>query len=135
MAEAGNLGIAFSLRGINGLIAVSVTGNADPEAVGYFLLSCGQPADFARGFPVCRATVSYPAEGYAAVFGWTQMVRSADGASGGFEMDPIAIYREVATPYAWYGVRPSCSTRPRAVPGTTWTGKRTVSCASPRMPC
>jgi hypothetical protein len=27
-----------------------------------------------RGFPVCRATVTYPAEGYAAMFGWTQMV-------------------------------------------------------------
>jgi hypothetical protein len=106
MADASNLRIAFSLRGINGLLAVSVTRNADPEAIGYSLLSCGQPVDFARDFPVCHATVSYPADGYAAVFGWTQMVRSTDSASGGFEMDPIAIYRDVTTPYAWYGVRP-----------------------------
>jgi hypothetical protein len=27
------------------------------------------PTDAARGFPVCRATIAYPAEGYAAVFG------------------------------------------------------------------
>jgi hypothetical protein len=46
--------------------------------------------DFARDFPVCRATVTYPADGYAAIFGWTQLVRTTDTATGGFEMDPIA---------------------------------------------
>jgi hypothetical protein len=106
MAYAGNLRVAFSLRGINGLIAVSVTRNADPAAIGYSVLSHGLPVDFARDFPVCRATVTYPADGYAAVFGWTQLVRSTDSASAAFEMDPIAIYRDVATPYAWYGLRP-----------------------------
>ena len=106
MAEADNLRIAFSLRGISGPIAVSVTRNTDPEALGYSLLSYGLPVDFARDYPVCRATVSYPADGYAAIFGWTQLVRSTDCAAGGFEMDPIAIYRDIPTPYAWYGVRP-----------------------------
>ncbi len=117
MAEAGNLRIAFSLRGTGGLIAASVTRNADPGAIGYSLLSHGQPVDFARDFPVCRATVTYPADGYAAVFGWTQMVRSTDSASAGFEMDPIAIYRDVATPYAWYGVRPELFDAPSRGPG------------------
>jgi len=55
---------------------------------------------------VCRATITYPAAGFAAVFGWTQMVRSADSGAGGFEMDPIAIYRHVPTPFAWYGLKP-----------------------------
>jgi len=117
MAEAGNLRIAFSLRGTGGLIAVAVTRNADPGAIGYSLLSHGQPVDFARDFPVCRATVTYPADGYAAVFGWTQMVRSTDSASAGFEMDPIAIYRDVATPYAWYSVRPELFDAPSRGPG------------------
>lgn len=62
--------------------------------------------DFAVGFPVCRATVAYPADGYAAIFGWTQMVRSTDAATSDFGMDPIAIYNEVDTPFAWYGTRP-----------------------------
>jgi hypothetical protein len=62
--------------------------------------------DAARGFPVCWATVDYPAQGYAAVFGWTQLVRSTDSDPDRFEMDPIAIYQEVATPYAWFGIRP-----------------------------
>jgi hypothetical protein len=106
MAEADRLCIGFTLRGLDGLIDISLTRNTDPGLLGYSLLTGGQPAEFARGFPVCRATVTYPADGYAAVFGWTQMVRSTDGAGGGFEMDPIAIYRDVATPFGWYGLKP-----------------------------
>ena len=94
------------LRGISGHVDVSISPNADPSALGYLLLSGGQPVDFARGFPACRATVTYPADGYAAIFGWTQMVRSTDAATSDFEMDPIAIYTEVDTPFAWYGTRP-----------------------------
>jgi hypothetical protein len=29
-----------------------------------------------RGFPICRPNVTYGGDGYGAVFGWTQMVRS-----------------------------------------------------------
>ena len=105
MADAGNLRIPFTLRSISGLISVSVTCNSDPDAIGYSLLS-GLPIDAARGFPVCRATVTYPAQGYAAMFGWTQMVRSTDSAPGKFEMDPIALYQQIPTPYAWFGIRP-----------------------------
>jgi hypothetical protein len=105
IADAEELRIPFSLRGISGLIAVSVTRNTDPDA-GYSLLSGGLPTDAARGSPVCRATIAYPAEGYAAVFGRTQMVRSTDSAPDRFEMDPIALYQQVPTPYAWFGVRP-----------------------------
>jgi hypothetical protein len=106
MTAADNLRIDFSLRGIRGQIRVSISPNTDPAALGYSLLSSGQPVDFARGFPVCRAAVTYPADGYAAIFGWTQMVRSSDAAAGGFEMDPIAICRDAGTPFAWYGTRP-----------------------------
>jgi hypothetical protein len=101
-----SLRIDFSLRGISGYIDASISPNTDPAALGYLILSYGLPVDFARGFPVCRATVSYPADGYAAIFGWTQMVRSTDAATSEFEMDPIAIYSEVDTPFAWYGTRP-----------------------------
>jgi hypothetical protein len=106
MTDATNLRIPFSLRGVAGRIDVSVRRNTDPVAIGYAVLSYGLPVDFARDFPVCRATVAYPADGYAAIFGWTQLVSSTDSADSVFEMDPIAIYRDVATPFAWYGVRP-----------------------------
>ena len=94
------------LRGISGLIAVSVTRNTEPDALGYSLLTGGLPTDPARGYPVCRAEITYPAQGYAAVFGWTQMVCSTDSDPGRFEMDPIAIYQQIPTPYAWFGIRP-----------------------------
>jgi hypothetical protein len=107
MADAGTLRLAFSLRGLRGQIDVSLTPNTDPGSLGYALLSGGEPVDFARDFPVCRATVTYPADGYAAIFGWTQLVRSTDSAGNRFEMDPIAIYRDIPTPYAWYGLKPA----------------------------
>ena len=47
--------------------------------------------------------MTYSGHGYAAVFGWTQMVHSTDGDSGEFETDPIAIYQQIPTPYAWFG--------------------------------
>jgi hypothetical protein len=103
---ADTLRIDFSLRDISGHVDVSISPNTDPGRLGYLLLSGGRPVDFARGFPACRATVTYPADGYAAIFGWTQMVRSTDAAISEFEMDPIAIYKEVNTPFAWYGTRP-----------------------------
>jgi hypothetical protein len=106
VASVDTLRIDFSLRGISGHVDVSISPNTDPGTLGYLLLSGGQPVDFARGFPACRATVTYPADGYAAIFGWTQLVRSTDAATGNFEMDPIAIYNDVDTPFAWYGTRP-----------------------------
>ncbi len=37
------------------------------------------------------------------MFGWTQMVRSTDSAPDRFEMDPIALYQQIPTPYASFG--------------------------------
>jgi len=34
------------------------------------------------------------------------MVRSTDSAPDRFDMDPIALYQQIPTPYAWFGVRP-----------------------------
>jgi hypothetical protein len=119
MADADDLQVPFSLRGISGLIVVSVTRNTDPDAIGYSLLTKGLPPDAARGFPVCRATVTYPAEGYAAMFGWTQMVRSTDSAPDRFEMDPIALYSRSLLPTRGSVSDLSCSTHHLATPGTT----------------
>jgi hypothetical protein len=116
IADAGNISIPFSLRGVSGLIAASITRNTDPDAIGYSLLSGGLPTDAARGFPVCRATVTYPADGYAAMFGWTQMVRSTDSDPDRFEIDPIALYQQIPTPYAFFGVRPELFDAPSREP-------------------
>ena len=99
--------IPFVLRGRAGLVEVGITVNDDPDSIGYALLCGGSASEVIRGFPICRARVSYPAEGYAAVFGWSQMVRSTD-----FEMDPIALYARVETPFAWFGVKPEAFDAP-----------------------
>jgi hypothetical protein len=95
------------MRDLTGTVEVSIAPNENPDDLGYRLLSGDACTDFARGYPVCRAAVKYPADGYAAVFGWTQMVRSTDRDADNFEMDPIAIYEHVATPFAWYGLKPA----------------------------
>ncbi|HEX5292510.1 MAG TPA: hypothetical protein VFX25_26870 [Streptosporangiaceae bacterium] len=132
MAPADTLRIDFTLRDLAGRIDVSLTRNTNPGALGYSLLTGGQPAEFAVDFPVCRAAVSYPADGYAAVFGWTQMVRSTDGAGTSFEMDPIAIYRDVPTPFAWYGLKPELFDAPsrEARPDMDWAA-HSFLCISP----
>jgi hypothetical protein len=104
------LEIPFALRATRGSIEVSINENVDPQSIGYHLLT-GPLAAAARGFPICRANVRYAADGYASVFGWTQMVRSSD-ATDDFEMDPIAIYDGVATPYAWFGLKPEAFDAP-----------------------
>jgi hypothetical protein len=43
MATDGTLRMAFSLRAISGLVAVSVSRSTDPDAIGYRLLSGGVP--------------------------------------------------------------------------------------------
>ncbi len=119
MADAGSLRIPFTLRGISGLISVSVTCNTDPNAIGYSLLTGGLPTDAARGFPVCRATVTYPAQGYAAMFGWTQMVRSTDSAPDKFEWTRSRSTRRFPRPTHGSVSGLSCSTPHPATPGTT----------------
>jgi hypothetical protein len=126
------LRIDFTLRGLDGRIDVSLRDNSDPASLGYSVLKPKAPADLALGYPVCEATVTYPAQGYAAVFGWTQLVRSTDNAPGTFEMDPIAIYTEIPTPFAWFGVKPVLFDAPsyEGRPDMDWEA-RSFLCVSP----
>lgn len=101
--------IPFELRGLAGIIDVAVDTNEHPAELGCGLLAVGVPAGAATGFPVCTAIARYNRNGYAATFGWIQVVRSTDGARGGteFEIDPLALFRDVDTPYAFFGVKPT----------------------------
>jgi hypothetical protein len=94
------LPIDFRHDGLDGRVLVSCVANLDPQRV-------GQGAE-ALGFPVCTATIEYPGEGYRALFGWVQLVRSTDNASNGaaFEMDPARFFEDSPAPYCWYGLRP-----------------------------
>ena len=94
------LTIDFRHAGVEGRVVASCVPNDDPGSVG--------KGDEARGFPVCMATIDYPAEGYRALFGWVQLVRSTDNSSAGaaFENDPLRFFEDSPAPYCWYGLRP-----------------------------
>jgi hypothetical protein len=94
-----DLRVGFRHRGLDGQVWVRV-GTTDPERFG------SSPGS--RGLTWCRAEVAHPAEGYAARFGWVQLVRSTDNRSGGaaFEMDPLEILGDTGHPFCYFGVTP-----------------------------
>jgi hypothetical protein len=99
------LRVPFRLRGHDGEVRVVVAANDAPVGLGCDLLDETLPKEAALGFPVCTATPILDAHGYAAMCGWIQLVRSSD-ASGAFEMDPLSLFRDVNTPFAFFGVKP-----------------------------
>jgi len=107
--ETLSLDLPFRLRQRSGTVHVTVVPNRGTPDPGCEFLLFGMPPETVRGYPVCTATVDYDADGYGAVLGWTQVVRSSDNATGGdaFETDPIAVYQDVDTPFAWFGVKPT----------------------------
>jgi hypothetical protein len=92
--------IDFALRGLDGSVTVAYERNERPDLVGSGPLSLG--------FPMCHATVDYPARGYDAVLGWVQLVRSDDNESHGreFEIDPLEFLGDVPHPFCWIGLAP-----------------------------
>jgi len=92
--------IEFWHDGEPGVVSVSCIPNEDPSAYG--------KGEDARGLPVCTATIEHPGRGYRGFFGWVQLVRSTDNASGGgaFEADPAPLLEDSSAPYCWYGFKP-----------------------------
>lgn len=84
----------------SGSVAVDVRPNTSPSDLGCDAASLG--------LPVCTARVETAAQGYRAMCGWIQVVRSTDNATGGedFDMDPFAP-SGADSPYAFYGLAPT----------------------------
>ena len=70
------LNARFAWRGEAGTVRAECVPNTDPDFYGCWWW-------VAEGFPVCTATVDYPALGYRSMLGWVQVVRSTDNESGG----------------------------------------------------
>jgi hypothetical protein len=106
-SDVASLRLPFISRMTACTLDVTVRANLDPEALGCQLLDHALPVDAALGYPVCRASISTTLDGYAAAFGWIQVVRSTDANSAAaFDVDPLALFRDVATPFAFFGVKP-----------------------------
>jgi hypothetical protein len=89
----------FTHLSLPGHVDVEVVANQDPPSLG-----CN---DDNRGFPACTARVRYTGGGYKAMFGWVQLVRSTDAATGDFEMDPNFLFPDIDVPYCYYGYEPT----------------------------
>jgi len=109
--------LEFVCDGVAGRVSVDAVVNEDP-------VELGCPPD-ARGFPVCTASVEFPPLGYRSLFGWVQLVRSTDNASGGerFGIDPFALFFDAPSPYCWYGTAPTLFDAPHRATRSalTWT--------------
>ncbi len=102
------LEIGFLLHGSRGRVQVDLQPAAGANSSGRGLLDPSLPAVHGAGLPVCTATVDYEGLGYAAVMGWVQFVRSTDSARPDvFELDPLALYRDVNRLYAFFGITPT----------------------------
>ena len=92
---------------VAGRVVVTVERNDDPRRWGCDVLDRALPPETATAFPVCRAAIEHPAEGYAAAMGWVQLVLSSDSTTPDtFDVDPLALYRDVDTPFAFFGIKP-----------------------------
>jgi hypothetical protein len=92
------LDLPFRWAGREGEARVEIRENDDPAALG-----C---EEFARGFPVCRATITPPARGYTDMLGWIQLVDDSYH-GGGFHADGFEPLGPLPHPFGFYGVSPS----------------------------
>jgi hypothetical protein len=92
------LALPFSWTGREGEVRVEISENDDPAGLG-----C---ADFAHGFPVCRAMVAPPSRGYADMLGWVQLVDDSYH-GGGFHADGFEPLGPLPHPFGFYGVSPT----------------------------
>lgn len=98
LCSTGAVHLAFSLGGLQGVVSIHLERNDDPASVG--------SSEGSAGLPMCTARVQPTSQGYNAMCGWIQLVRSTDNASGGqqFEMDPFGPFTDTGSPYAFYGL-------------------------------
>jgi hypothetical protein len=93
------LKLDFERARVAGAVTVELSRNENPAHHG-----C---PEFARGFPVCRATIAPPGRGYTDFLGWVQLVESTD-LFGEFRIDPFEpLDTEPTHPFCFYGFAPT----------------------------
>lgn len=117
-----SIAVPFRLRDLDGLVTVDRVVNDDPRRWGYDLLG-RFPMEQPRGFPVVRASVDYPAEGYRAAMGWIQLVYHGEDPSNPEALVDLAPqHAHAGTPYAFWGFNPTFFDAPSTPQvGIHWT--------------
>lgn len=107
-SAAVRLDIDFMLRGAMGRVRVELEAAADAASSGRGALDPYLPPEDGAELPMCTAFIDYAGVGYAAAMGWVQFVRSSDSQRPEtFELDPLALFDGVNTPYAFFGMAPT----------------------------
>jgi hypothetical protein len=92
------LALPFRWAGREGEVHVEVRKNDDPATLG-----C---EEFARGFPVVRATIEPPSQGYVDMLGWVQLVDDSYH-GGGFHADGFEPLGPLPHPFGFFGISPT----------------------------
>jgi hypothetical protein len=130
--------VRFVLRGLSGEVRVRLQPNPHPRdwMDPATRIESGVEWDEAwmRQFPTCTAVIDHPAEGYEAMCGWVQLVRSSDSVPDLFEMDPTPITAGLDVPYCWFGTKPTLFDGPSrdSHEDLDWRS-RSFLCASPDL--
>ena len=109
----------FVARGLRGEVRVTYSLNGDPGRWGFDILGLGGDVSRAAAFPVLEASVDYPGEGYAGIFGWIQVVHYwPDGAEAPAWslLDAAPQLRGLGLPFLTWGLLPRCFDAPLDTP-------------------
>ena len=124
--------IPFELSSRQGGVTVRYGENRDPAHWGYDLLGLKFPWEVSHGFPVVSADVAYEGDGYAAIFGWVQVVWMS------VVDKPTEVLVDVApqligsgVPYISFGVKPTMFDAPSTTDREVQWAARTFLTASP----
>lgn len=106
MSPAATETLAFELEpaGVPVSVRAELWPNQDPAAHG-----C---PEFARGFPVMRATIEPPSRGYQDLLGWIQLIRGVPADGEGFSLDSLEMLGEVSHPFGYFGHAPTAFDAP-----------------------
>lgn len=111
VAAPETLSLPYRWAGVAGTVEVELGVNDDPAALG-----C---ADFARGFPYCRAKVRAPAQGYGEALGWVQLIHWPPFGPG-WAIDTYMPLGKVPHPFNFFGFAPTMFDAPHTdEPGDT----------------
>jgi hypothetical protein len=93
------LDFKFERGGSAACVRAELWVNEDPAAYG-----C---PEFARGFPVMRATIEPPGRGYQDLLGWIQVIRAPKLFGAGLHLDSLEMLTEVTHPFGYFGLAPT----------------------------
>ena len=114
MVETERLDFEFQRAGLPIAVRAELWANDEPAAYG-----C---PEFARGFPVMRATIAGPTRGYQDLLGWIQLIRTPPEFGERFHLDSVEMLGEVSHPFGYFGLAPTMYDAPHrdVLPDMDW---------------